>query len=114
MTNPQNEDAAMEAIYRHEADCAGAEAVRMRDPEAALVFLREVHGGDEEGGEVPAPTLVREVLDVVVEGSSVRMKARVVGTDGVERTVDAFLCVGRPSCEDGQPVDVDVSYSFVE
>ena len=99
----------IDAAYRADDLARAAAARAFRQPAAALAFLVDLHGGDEEGeGECPAPTEVLEVLSCN-DGSA--MTAIVRCADGTTRTVEASIhhYPGSWEC----PPDVGVSYEYL-
>jgi hypothetical protein len=100
-----------DAAYDREAmiDQMYVEALRDLKTGEALAFLVDLHGGDDCGGEVPAPVEVLEVLDT--NGQSY-IRARVRCADGTVRVALASIrhYPGNREC----PPDVDVNYHYEE
>lgn len=114
MAYPSPEDIAeleaLGAAYERAAQADAAAAAELRVPEHALAFLLECHGGDEAGGEVPAPVEVLEVSETEADGNAKLVVARVRCNDGTERWVSASLAHD-PGDYDTPPFD-DVVYEY--
>lgn len=103
--------AELDAAYDREADINAQYVEALRDVKTgeALAMLVDLHGGDDCGGEVPAPV---EVLEVYETNGHSSIRARVRCADGTTRTVRASIrhYPGNREC----PPDVDVNYEYEE
>lgn len=107
----RRECAELDAAY---ASMAGYEARRIAhvtdmSTGAALAMITDLHGGDDCGGECPAPVEVLEVLDTNGHSS---IRARVRCADGTVRiaTAAAHHYPGDWEC----PPDYDVEFNYTQ
>lgn len=96
----------LEACYAAEAEAYDLAAEALHEPDKALVFLIDCHGGDDD---IPAPVRVVEVFEVHV-GSGTSMDARVLCNDGHVRRVRAYYSYYSGSWD--SPPDVDYDYTY--
>jgi hypothetical protein len=103
--------AELDAAYDREADINAQYVEALRDVKTgeALVMLTDLHGGDDCGGEVPAPV---EVLEVYETNGNSYIRARVRCADGTVRIARASIrhYSGTLEC----PPDTDVRYDYEE
>lgn len=101
----------LDAAYDREAmiDQMYIEALRDVKTGEALAMLVDLHGGDDCGGEVPAPV---EVLEVYETNGHSSIRARVRCADGTVRVARASIrhYPGSYDC----PPDTDVTYEYEE
>jgi hypothetical protein len=104
----ERETAELEAAYAEDAEHTARADADFCQPESALAFLTDCHGGEDCEGECPAPVTVLEVLTASTMRPS--MRARVMCADGTVRTVRAWCHYSHGS--QWEPPDADVGYEY--
>lgn len=100
----ETEARELEACYANEAEAERLASLALYEPDKALVFLIDCHGGDDD---IPAPVRVVEVFEAYA-GNSTSIDARVQCNDGHVHRVKAYYSYYSGSWD--SPPDADVGY----